>query len=166
MVEALEKTLTKKFMLCVMLVLLILLMVEASMGYEESLTQSIREVYSKLANAEEKGADVSEVAHKLEKALELVRAAQENPEDREVLLAEAMKIVDEVNSSIPLLIKEGEQRIFWRNVTIAFSASLVVALAALTYYYGPRLFWESWLKLRSHWIVEVLEKRGREAKKP
>ena len=154
--------LVRSFLTCVILALLVLSILEAPLGYEDQLVQSIRNVYSRLAEAERRGADVHDAALKLKKALELVSAAEENPEDREALLSKARELVQEVNSSIPLLIEEGERRIFWRNVMIVTAVSLVIAFSGLTYYYGPRVFWNAWLRIRSRWVIEVLERRRRE----
>ncbi len=155
----------KRLLAYVMLMVIALSMLDISLCSENSLVRSIREVYSKLVEAEKKGADVREAALKLERALELVRAAEENPDKRDVLLSEARRLVDEVNSSIPSLIEKGEREAFLRNVVIASAISLVTVSAGITYYYGPRVFWGIWLKLRSRWIVEVLKEHEKEVKK-
>jgi len=136
-------------------------MLDLSLCYDEPSIKSVRKVYSRLAEAEKKGADVREAALKLQKALELIREAEEDPDKREVLLSKASTLIDEVNSSIPELIEEGERRIFWRNVMIGSTASLIIVAAVLVYRFGPKIFWETWLRIRSEWIVEVLEKRER-----
>ena len=134
------------------------IIIQGCMGEIEDVTRSIRDTYSKLVKAEERGADVRDAAMKLEKALELVKEAEEHPEKRNALLSEARKLVEEVESSIPILIENGERRIFWRNLTIAFAVVMIALSALLTYYYGPRIFWTLWLRIRSHWIMEIIER--------
>ena len=95
------------------------IMIQGCMGENEDVIRSIRDTYSKLVKAEERGADVQDAAMKLQKALKLVEEAEENPENRETLLSEARELVGEVRSSIPILIEEGEKKIFWRNIAIA-----------------------------------------------
>jgi len=122
---------------------------------------TIREVYSRLAEAEKRGADVREAAMRLNDALELVREAEENVENRSALLSAARSIVEDVNSSIPVLIAEGGERLFWRNVVLAASIVSIAASCVAVYRLGPRVFWETWLRLRSRWIVEVVGRRDR-----
>ena len=148
-----------------LLLALISALIGSSICYGASIEDSIKNVYSRLAEAEKAGADVHDAALKLEKALERARQARENPENGSLLLAEAEKLVNEVNSSIPLLIETGQKRIFWRNVEIASAASLIAVSVFFTYYYGPRIFWGTWLRIRSRWIVEVSGRSGREAGK-
>jgi len=136
------------------------IMIQGCMGENEDIISSIRDTYSKLVKAEEKGADVRDAAMKLQKALKLVEEAEENPENRETLLSEARELVGEVRSSIPILIEEGEKKIFWRNIAIASTVAMIAILSFLTYYYGPRVFWTLWLKIRSRWVIEIIE-RGR-----
>jgi len=123
---------------------------------EMDVIRSIRDAYSELVRAEERGADVRDAALKLQRALELVREAEEDPENREALLSEARCLVEQVESSIPILIEEGEKRIFWRNVTIASIIASIAILSFLTYYYGPRVFWSLWLRIRSRWMIEII----------
>ena len=151
----------KKLLACILLTLLISAMLDLSLCYDEPLIKSVRKVYSRLADAEKRGADVREAALKLQKALELIREAEENPGEREALLSRASMLIDEVNSSIPSLIEKGERRILWRNAMIGSTASLIVVAAVLVYRFGPKIFWEIWLRIRSEWVVEVLERRGR-----
>lgn len=127
--------------------------------YDESLVELARDVYSKLVDAEKKGADVRETALKLNRALQLIREAENDPEKKDILLSEARALIEDVNSSIPLLIREGERETFWKNVTIGSTGIITVVASVLTYLFGPRIFWEIWLKIRSRWIIEVASSR-------
>ena len=69
------------------------IMIQGCMGENEDVIRSIRDTYSKLVKAEEKGADVRDAAMKLQKALKLVEEAEDNPENREALLSEARELV-------------------------------------------------------------------------
>ena len=132
------------------------IIIQGCLCEEMDVIRSIRDAYSKLVKAEERGADVRDAALKLQRALELVREAEEDPENREALLSEARSLVEQVESSIPTLIEEGERRIFWRNVTIASIIASIAILSLLAYYYGPRAFWSLWLRIRSRWVIEII----------
>jgi len=95
---------------------------------------------------------------KLQKALKLVEEVGENHENREALLSEARELVEEVRSSIAILIEEGERKIFWRNVAIASIVAMIAILSFLAYYYGPRVFWTLWLKIRTRCVIEIIER--------
>lgn len=141
------------FALCL---LIVLAMLDICSCYNELLVESIRSAYSRLVEAEKKGADVREAAAKLNRALQLIREAEDNPENRSVLLSEAYALIEDVNLSISLLIREGENRVFWKNVTISLAGVLTVVISILAYRFGPRIFWEAWLRLRSKWTIKTI----------
>lgn len=140
-----------------LLLLIISVMFNDCLCYDESLSEFVREIYSKLVDAEEKGADVREAALKLNRALQLIREARNDPENKSALLSEARALIEDVNANIPLLIREGENALLWRNVTMSSAVALIVVISVLAYRFGPRIFWEAWLKLRPKWIVEVVK---------
>ncbi len=119
------------------------------------LEKKVREAYLNLAKAEEKGANVSEAALKLNKALQLLRLAkhEENPEKREEMLKEAEKLILEVEKLTPKLAREGEVKETIRKITSAFTAVAASAALVLAYLYLPRLLWRLWVKARSNWRV-------------
>ena len=149
----------KESLMFALVILLILATLNSSLCYEESVVRSIREVYSRLVDAEERGADVRGPALKLEKALELVRRAGENPGEREAILSEARALVEEVNSSIPALLEEAEKQVLWRNIVLGSAIASVALVGVTVYLFGARVFWETWLKARSSWVIELLERR-------
>lgn len=128
---------------------------------EEQVVDRIREVYLKLADAEESGADVRGAALKLNKALELVRRAEEGLGDRDLLLSQAGRIVGEVESEIPMLIADGPTRAFWNTASIVIGVVSLGAVVGYVYLYGSKIFWRTWLKLRRGWKVKVLRSISR-----
>lgn len=143
--------------------ILIMLFVTAHAAEEDRLISYAREVYLKLADAEEKGADTYEAALKLNKALELIRTAGEEPENRDILLSQASNLISEVDSEIPTLIAGGQNKILWTNVSMALGAASIGIMAGFVYFYGPRIFWGTWLRLRKNWKVkaEASERRSK-----
>jgi|GEM_PF-814035 len=151
--------------LCIALVLLFMILfltptVRCGAGEEQSIIL-LREVYSKLAEAEASGADISNASQLLNKALTLLKSIDVNPEDRELLLQEAIKIINDVDSMIPTLVDEGQKNIFMRNVYMVLSVSSIASSILLAYLLTPRIFWSLWLKARRNWLVKVSGKGGR-----
>ncbi|MEM0079606.1 MAG: hypothetical protein QW382_02695 [Nitrososphaerota archaeon] len=149
----------KKLLVFILFWLIILTIFNSCLCYDDSLIKSVRDTYSRLVDAEEKGADIREVTVKLNRALQLIREARDNPENRGILLSEAYALIEDVNVNIPLLIREGESKMFWRNVAICSAGVLTAVTGVLVYRFGPRIFWETWLRVRSRWIVEVKKSR-------
>jgi len=113
----------------------------------------IKEVYIRLAEAEKRGADVSEAAFELNKALGHLVVGRDGYPDRERVLNEALSIAQKVDEAIPLLIAEGEERQAWRNITMAFVLGFAASAAGVTYLYGGKMVWSIWLRLRRGWMV-------------
>ena len=124
-------------------------------GLEEA-EQHIRLVYSRLREAEGRGADVKEAALKLNDALTLIREAASEPDasKREKNLSRALTIIGEVEASIDRLIEEGEARSRMRTATLAISTSLIGLASIMAYIYAPRAFWSLWLRARRDWRVK------------
>jgi hypothetical protein len=121
---------------------------------EETITL-VREVYSKLLEAEAAGADIYNATLALNKALTLIKSINENPADRERLLREAVRLVRDVDSTIPALVDEGRRATFLRNFYMVLAISLTASLATLSYLLTPRIFWRFWLKTRKNWLIRL-----------
>ena len=129
---------------------------------EEHAITLLREVYSKLAEAEAAGADIRNASQQLNKALTLLKSIDENLEDREMLLQEAITIINDVDSMIPTLIEEGQKNTFMKNVYMVLTVSSIVSSIVLAYLLTPRAFWSLWLKARKQWIIRITSRSGRE----
>lgn len=147
----------RKTVIFITSLLVVLVALSNCICYDTSLMESVRDVYSRLVDAERRGADVREAALKLNRALQLIKESEIIPENKSLFLSEARMLVEDVNLSIPLLIQEAESKMFWRNVMICSVGILIIVAGVITYHFGPSIFWEAWLKIRSKWIVEVVK---------
>jgi hypothetical protein len=127
---------------------------------EEKAIALLREVYSKLAEAEMAGADIRDASQQLNKALTLIKSIDENPQDKEKLLQEALTIMRDVDSMIPTLIDEGRRAAFLRNIYTALTISSIASLIVLSYIFTPRIFWSLWLKARKNWLIKIVADKG------
>ena len=121
----------------------------------------LREVYSKLAEAEMAGADIRNASQQLNKALTLIKSVDENPQDKEKLLQEALTIIRDVDSMVPTLIDEGRRTAFTRNIYNALTITSILSLIVLSYILTPRIFWGLWLKARKNWLIKIVDKGSR-----
>jgi hypothetical protein len=128
---------------------------------EEQAIALLREVYSKLAEAEMAGADIRDASQQLNKALILIKSIDENSLDKEKLLQEALTIIRDVDSMIPTLIDEGRRVAFSRNIYTALTISSIVLIIISSYIFTPRIFWNLWLKARKNWLIKIVADKGR-----
>jgi len=127
---------------------------------EEQAIALLREVYSKLAEAEMAGADIRDASQQLNKALTLIKSIDENPLDKEKLLQEALTIIRDVDSMIPTLIDEGRRAAFSKNIYTALTISSIASLIISSYIFTPRIFWSLWLKARKNWLIKIVADKG------
>jgi len=128
-----------------------------STAAEEDLKQKIGTTYIKLVDAEQKGANVTEAANRLNEALRMVNQANEsrNQTQRSILLSRAEQMINQVDASIPDLITKGQDEANNR-LTLSAGTSLVLIIGGLlAYFYGPSIFWELWLRARGDWKVKA-----------
>jgi hypothetical protein len=122
---------------------------------EEEAITLLREVYSKLVEAEKAGADISNASQQLNKALTLIKSLEEGQANREEALQQAISIIKEVDSMIPTLIEEGHKATFLKNLYTGLAIASIISLIILAYILTPRIFWNLWIRARKHWIVKV-----------
>lgn len=126
--------------------LLLMSQVVPVMGQTPSeLRSSLVVAFKGVTAAEAEGGDVSELIEDLNFSLVLI-------EDGEYL--EASTLIDSVINVSPIL--EG-MSIQAQNVKFAVTGAIVfvlVALSALTWFYGSRVFWRGWLYTKKGWVVE------------
>jgi len=120
----------------------------------EAVRSELLQAYSEVVSAEAEGANVTELVADLNRALQLIREAEEaGGAEGEAKLAEAAAIVREVRGAIPGLVEEArahrERRLILTGIGLA---SLIVG-GALIYVYAPRLLWNAWLRARREWKV-------------
>ena len=142
---------------------LLSLLAAAETSAQEDIRRNIEGAYLKLLEAERQGANVTDAALKLNKALTLLRLAETNPAERQTYLKDAGDLTKQVYAQIPTLIAEGRERTLWRNLAIALSTICLAGVGVFVYAYWPKIFWNLWIRLRKDWIVKTVP---REKPKP
>ena len=122
---------------------------------EEEAISLLREVYSKLIEAEKAGADISNASQLLNKALTLIKSPDESRKNREESLQQAISMIREVDSMVPTLIEEGRRAAFLKNFYTGLTITSIISSILLAYFFTPRIFWKLWVRARKHWIVKV-----------
>lgn len=120
----------------------------------------MREVYSKLVEAEKAGANVSNASQQLNRALTLIKSLEEGQTNREEAIQQAISIIREVESTIPTLIEEGRRATFFKNLYIGLAIASIISLIVLTHLFTERIFWNLWIRARRRWIVRVSNTGG------
>jgi hypothetical protein len=110
------------------------------------LIAQIRELYLQLAKISESGVNVNPQIQELNEALQLLQNGS-NPSEAEAL-------IQRVNSSIPQLESEASTLYLEHQIVEYSTISALIVLGFLTYYFGPRLLWKAWIKMRSRWVVK------------
>ena len=146
-------------LLIIPLTMLFLIPATTCENEEEAITL-LREVYSKLVEAEKAGADISNASQQLNKALTLIKSLEEGQMSREEILQQAISIIKEVDSMIPTLIEEGRKAAFFRNFYTGLTIASIISLIVLAYLLTPRIFWNLWIRARKNWIVKVSNVSG------
>lgn len=156
------QVLRSKFLLMILITLIILMISSVKIAYAQKnaldpnkLRNDIKIEYLKLLDVEEKGANITSAAIKLNSALQLiVESNGKDDSSKDALLSQAASIVAEVNSSIPSLINEGSSRTFWGYISLASTIVFVIVASLITYFYLPKMMWNIWFKLRQGWRIE------------
>ncbi len=119
----------------------------------------LREVYSKLVEAEGSGADILNASLQLDKALKLIKQAEEDPRNSDRLISEAITLISNVDSMIPTLIEEGGRKTFFKNLYVFSAVSATLSSIILSYILSPRIFWSLWLRAKSRWLVKIMDEK-------
>ena len=123
--------------------------VVAMVPIEDRLRSELDEVFALLSSAEDAGANVDAAAASLNQALALINSGTE----QDLLAAEGL--IQQVNSSIPGLIAEGESAQWAGTAGLAATLAALAVAAALVYFFMPRLVWRLWSRGRRDWRVSA-----------
>ncbi len=123
--------------------------VVAMVPIEDRLRSELDEVFALLSSAEGAGANVDAAAASLNQALALIDSGTE----QDLLAAEGL--IQQVNSSIPGLIAEGESAQWAGTAGLAATLAALAVAAALVYFFMPRLVWRLWSRGRKDWRVSA-----------
>ncbi len=115
----------------------------------ESLRAQINSVFLLLEAAEAKGANVTGAALSLNHALELVSAG--GPGE----LEQAASVIQQVNSSIPGLVAEGESARYWGTAGLAATLAALGIAGVLVFLFMPKLVWRLWARSKRGWRVSA-----------
>ena len=110
-----------------------------------NLLAQIRYLYLKLEKISEAGVNVNPQIQKLNEALQLLENGS-NPNEVE-------KLIQQVNSSIPQLESEASTLYLEQQVVKYSTVTALIVLGFLAYYFGPRLLWKAWIRMRRRWVV-------------
>jgi hypothetical protein len=126
----------------------------------EDLRQRILNIYSRLAEAERRGADVSSQAELLNKALEMLSGVEGSGVGVGGDVASNVSaILSKIEDEIPALEASGEAAARLKLIVdVAAGAGIALSIATV-YLYIPRLIASLWLRLRRGWLVRVVDRR-------
>jgi len=124
----------------------------------EEVVIKVQNVFKLVSEANEAGGDVENIVMDLNVALDLLYQVKvRDVSQARSFIAQAMEILERVESLAPMVRDEGiklrqSERVMW----ILLLLGLVIGGAA-SYFYGPRLFWSLWLKMKKDYIVRIVE---------
>ncbi len=115
--------------------------------------------YKAVMEAYEAGGDISELAKKLNEALNLTSKAEEtvdvDPEGAERLTSEAQTLARSVIETAPIIKEEGLKQRQTTIIIVTTSAAALIIVGVLIYLSGPKHLWKMWLRLRKNYRVRV-----------
>ncbi|MEM3716165.1 MAG: DUF1616 domain-containing protein [Candidatus Bathyarchaeia archaeon] len=119
----------------------------------EKARMRVAEAYEAVLEAYESGGDVTGLVHRLNGALKLIAEAESSGD---------LSLVDEANALIESVVKDApmirDDGLRARNTMYILYGSVLTVIAVaitLAYFYGPRLFWRIWVKLRADHRVKL-----------
>jgi len=124
----------------------------------EKASEKVQNVFILVFEANEAGGDVEDLVMDLNVALDLLNQAKvSDVSQARSFIAQAMEILERVEGLAPIVRDEGiklrqSERVMW----ILLLLVLVIG-GVVSYFYGPRLFWSLWLKMRKDYIVRIVE---------
>ena len=107
----------------------------------------VAEAYEAVLEAYEAGGNVTLLIGRLNEALKLIAEAESSGDLS--LLDEANRLIKSVIEDAPRVRDEGLKSRNSMYILYGSTLTMAVALAVLAYFYGPRLFWRIWVRLRA-----------------
>jgi len=122
--------------------------------------ERILKIYSRLVEAERRGADVSNHAELLLKALEMLSEVEGSKGGVSGDVASNIStILSKIEDEIPALEASGEAAARLKPIVNVTAGAGIAVSIAITYLYMPRLISSLWLRLRRDWLVRVVDRR-------
>jgi ABC-type multidrug transport system fused ATPase/permease subunit len=123
-----------------------------------SAQDATNKAYTAILDASNAGANTTQLITQLNQAINLTSQAQAsintNPEQAQALATQAQAIAQNVTAYASAAKQSNEQ--VMSAVTIAVSAAALIVGGCLVYFFGPKFFWKTWLKLRKNYRVKTI----------
>jgi uncharacterized membrane protein len=141
-----------------------LLLLKANVSYSQTETinnaqNQIHAAYQALIEANDAGGDTSELADKLNQALNLTSQAEQiintDPSNAERLATEAQTLANNVATEAPAIKEEGIRQEQLTTALVAASIATLITVGIVIYISGPKALWKMWLRLRRNYRVRV-----------
>ena len=118
--------------------------------------KKIFEAYAAVVDAEASRGNVTDLVNRLNEAIELIRLAENTSDSEEasVLIEQAISIADGVLSEVGEVKEEGLALRRFHLFLSVFSISLLIVSGVLVYFYGPKVFWSLWVRIKGNWRVK------------
>ena len=121
--------------------------------------ERVYEAYAAVVDAEASGGNVTGLVERLNEAIDLVERAEkvseDDPEQAAVLAERAIDIADEVLGEVGVVKEEGLALRRFHLFLGVSSGVLFVFSCFLIYFYGPRVFWGLWVRVKGGWRVRA-----------
>ena len=125
--------------------------------------KKVYEAYAAVVDTEASGGNVTGLVERINEAIDLVRKAENisdtDPEQAAVLAERAINIANEVLDEAGVVKEEGLALKRFQLFLEISSGILFVFSGFLVYFYGPRVFWRIWVKIKGDWRVRSGGKR-------
>jgi ABC-type multidrug transport system fused ATPase/permease subunit len=122
-----------------------------------SAQDATNKAYTAILDAYNSGANTTQLITQLNQAINLTSQAQAsintNPEQAQALATQAQAIAQNVTAYASAAKQSNEQ--VMSAVTVAVSAAALIVGGCLVYFFGPKFFWKTWLKLRKNYRVKT-----------
>ncbi|MHA1582085.1 MAG: DUF1616 domain-containing protein, partial [Candidatus Baldrarchaeia archaeon] len=125
--------------------------------------RKVYDAYAAVVDAEASGSNVTDLVNRLNEAIELIGLAENtsDPEQASVFVEQAVSIADEVLSEVGEVKEEGLALRRLHLFLSVFSISLLIISGVLIYFYGSKVFWGLWVRIKGNWKI-----KGSSSKRP
>jgi len=119
--------------------------------------KKVFEAFKAVAEAEEKGGNISILVAELNSAIKLIQEAEATGD--KAFIEKALVKLDKIISEAPKVGESGLTAARWRQIKTMVALSIEVAVGLIVYIYAPKAFWRAWIKVKGKWKVKTVEKR-------
>lgn len=120
---------------------------------EDEATGKLAEAFEAVSEAERLGGNVSHLVAELNEAICLL--AEGETYKNKTLIREAVSKIDYVIAVAPEIERESAAAFQTHRFQAMVTIGLLAALALVVWRYGPKLFWDLWIKSKRDWRVKT-----------